>query len=308
MDPRSGSCAARPPRLPRTRGDGPRRGSPSRPPPMASPHTRGWTRHRRGRRRRRPGFPAHAGMDPTAGGARARATRLPRTRGDGPVPGSRVWMGRGASPHTRGWTAVDLRPRHVHLGFPAHAGMDPEEGDTQSDYPRLPRTRGDGPSTLVPPGLLCTASPHTRGWTLHGLTGGRGRAGFPAHAGMDRVSTAGGAARPRLPRTRGDGPERVIGPRAADLASPHTRGWTPDVQVKDGLYGGFPAHAGMDPMRTATAPGSRRLPRTRGDGPGRCGHGLVRPRASPHTRGWTWSMRSRTCPTAGFPAHAGMDP
>ena len=91
-------------------------------------------------------------------------------------------------------------------------------------------------------------------------------------------------------------------------ASPHTRGWTPDVMADALRARGFPAHAGMDRSRRGSSTETRRLPRTRGDGPvvgwstGRCGT------ASPHTRGWTRAIRLAGSPARGFPAHAGMDP
>ena len=51
--------------FPRTRGDGPPTIYDGDLVVMVSPHTRGWTRGLRRLRRRRGGFPAHAGMDPT---------------------------------------------------------------------------------------------------------------------------------------------------------------------------------------------------------------------------------------------------
>ena len=269
-------------RLPRTRGDGPRR----------LPRTRGdgpviMPVRRRGDRR--PGFPAHAGMDPQGlGGAGfpahgRRSSPLkwasPHTRGWTP-PGSAR-----ASPHTRGWT---WRPGSPRPGFPAHAGMDPR-----------------APFACMP---LSEASPHTRGWTQHheGETGSRG--GFPAHAGMDPSPRRRRVEYGRLPRTRGDGPlsDLVIGDRIS--ASPHTRGWTPVVAGRadgappasphtrgwtlwrywatrrptgfpahagmDPRHGddlvyqrGFPAHAGMDPSMPRRRDRRCGLPRTRGDGP-----------------------------------------
>ena len=71
---------------------------------------------------------------------------------------------------------------------------------------------------------------------------------------------------------------------------------------------GFPAHAGMDLFHTSHKSPPRRLPRTRGDGPG-SGKGFqCRPGASPHTRGWTLRPVSGSHAAQGFPAHAGMDP
>ena len=151
---------------------------------------------------------------------------------------------------------------------------------------------------------------------------------LPAHAGMDPLRTVTSTASRRLPRTRGDGPHSGRGTPEPNRAPPHTRGWTrrcraavrqgeapPHTRgwtlvrfVEDGVIGGSPAHAGMDPPRSARQTPIGRLPRTRGDGPGPgCIFGRARA-APPHTRGWTrGSTRARTS-RRGSPAHAGMDP
>ena len=172
---------------------------------------------------------------------------------------------------------------------------------------RLPRTRGDGPdseSVRRPPSQ---ASPHTRGWTLGCTARGAGRRGFPAHAGMDPcVSTAPGIGS-WLPRTRGDGPPPGHRCPTMSMASPHTRGWTPNSPYVRPLERGFPAHAGMDPGRWRRCRRRPGLPRTRGDGPLQVAAGQVRAAASPHTRGWTLMGASLPLAAGGFPAHAGMD-
>ena len=123
--------------------------------------------------------------------------------------------------------------------------------------------RGRAPPWSNPP-----CSPHTRGWT-----------GFLAEPSQLHL---------RVPRTRGDGPDRFL-VRAMDRrCSPHTRGWTgaADCRTREGLG----------------------VPRTRGDGPESArvvvGAGEVFPAhagmdrnsgwgeravsaCSPHTRGWT---------------------
>ena len=233
---------------------------------------------------------------------------LPRTRGDGPRPRAVAGPVAAASPHTRGWTPCPV-PIDVQVcGFPAHAGMDPDH------------------STAV--ASLARASPHTRGWTPCPRRCTSSSTGFPAHAGMDPSDRTHTTCSERLPRTRGDGPQgstvirsgaglprtRGDGPYGQIVfnptteASPHTRGWTP--RRSGGLRGkgGFPAHAGMDRESVTPFAISRRLPRTRGDGPAgaqAAEHG--RP-ASPHTRGWTLGRRRNDRRDQGFPAHAGMDP
>ena len=51
------------------------------------------------------------------------------------MAGSQGGFARRASPHTRGWTRTAAEAGDPHVGFPAHAGMDPRPG------PSTPRTR-----------------------------------------------------------------------------------------------------------------------------------------------------------------------
>ena len=101
--------------------------------------------------------------------------------------------------------------------------------------------------------------------------------------GVDRSTTM------RLPRTRGDGPYYAAYEQAVREASPHTRGWTHGIVGTRVGRGGFPAHAGMDPLMVAMGRSPMGLPRTRGDGPGDYYPGRYVKVASPHTRGWTRS-------------------
>ena len=206
--------------------------------------------------------------------------------------------------------------------------MDPSDPPAGSCLLRLPRTRGDGPDVMDKSVLTGSASPHTRGWTREAQTAQlRERAsphtrgwthgmpdefvvedGFPAHAGMDPRPCGRCSARDRLPRTRGDGPERWETANWATSASPHTRGWTVVGHPLQLGALGFPAHAGMDPSWSSRRRPRRWLPRTRGDGPSRSCTGRFWLTASPHTRGWTRAQPSARVHPSGFPAHAGMNP
>ena len=300
MDPSPRGWTLPPARLPRTRGDGPDRRAAPRAVPRASPHTRGWTLPPRHQSSASCGFPAHAGMDPGASACASCPPRLPRTRGDGPVPDPRRRSLTPASPHTRGWTITRNGAMPCARGFPAHAGMDPGSAVRLVPCAGLPRTRGDGPPRREGPGAPPPASPHTRGWTVRERDPRAERQGFPAHAGMDRGRPSPAWRAPWLPRTRGDGPlaSRFTGGAAA--ASPHTRGWT--LRALPGLRppGGFPAHAGMDPARGSAPCAGARLPRTRGDGPVAQLLPTSSATASPHTRGWTLDAAAAARRGRGF--------
>ena len=186
--------------------------------------------------------------------------------------------------------------------------MDPSAAPAAEGDFGLPRTRGDGPEWRRGLDGLARASPHTRGWTRRDSQPAEHGEGFPAHAGMDRRRRVPRVPRAGLPRTRGDGPELLIlGPIVAS-APPHTRGWTVRRHPVPEWQGGSPAHAGMDPSWTASPPGSRWLPRTRGDGPPTDPTATPNAVAPPHTRGWTPLTADRVDDDVGSPAHAGMDP
>ena len=247
-------------------------------------------------------------MDRCARPSACPRARLPRTRGDGPQRAHRERQKAAASPHTRGWTREAWGVGVEEEGFPAHAGMDPWACCGARSFPRLPRTRGDGPAHSASERSFPSASPHTRGWTLGVLTAKARMKGFPAHAGMDRRQPGAGQHAAGLPRTRGDGPSETTGSNLVDQASPHTRGWTFFVLAISSPVPGFPAHAGMDPMNRSRSSRSFGLPRTRGDGPRPTAATPTGSSASPHTRGWTLLADRPQAGQRGFPAHAGMDP
>ena len=246
MDPAPTRRSRTPSGLPRTRGDGPSLQAACDDSVRASPHTRGWTRAVWPHVEPAPGFPAHAGMDPSCTSRRSRCAWLPRTRGDGPPGGVAGGAALGASPHTRGWTREKRDRKWERDGFPAHAGMDPHQPRARPSRVGLPRTRGDGPRKGRRRCDRPKASPHTRGWTSTALEVTCAYDGFPAHAGMDPRRRSSASARPRHPRTRGDGPEHEETLAFLHAASPHTRGWTQHAPRSGAPIPGFPAHAGMD--------------------------------------------------------------
>ena len=296
-------------------------------------------------------FPAHAGMDRVLPRSPVQSLRVPRTRGDGPVPQGAwsrcLWvfpahagMDRGSragaatcgpcSPHTRGWTALIIQPfLDTHrvprtrgdgplptwsaepgfYVFPAHAGMDRSFVGAGLGGKSVPRTRGDGPASAGVKAGVFSCSPHTRGWTVLLVSIALFEPVFPAHAGMDRRKAR--ACYGIVP------------------CSPHTRGWTVPHPVSAGLRPGVPRTRGDGPASKSTVqPWANRVPRTRGDGPssrtiaenaiscsphtrgwtgGRRGPSAVDRGCSPHTRGWTSPVLPAPVQTVVFPAHAGMD-
>ena len=92
------------------------------------------------------------------------------------------------SPPTRGWARGSHLQAGPLIGFPAHAGMDPESDRRFKTTQRFPRPRGDGPRKRLRRRQESTVSPPTRGWTL--------------------LTSPATPLRTRFPRPRGDGPYR----------------------------------------------------------------------------------------------------
>ncbi len=166
MDPWPPKSAETEAWLPRARGDGPATSPASRTAPAASPRSRGWTRRCSQGRAAGDGFPALAGMDPASPASRRSPSWLPRARGDGPAPAAHSAQAAAASPRSRGWTQHPDPRRHRRGGFPALAGMDPQELTSAGESDWLPRARGDGPQHFDSQSPALPASPRSRGWTL----------------------------------------------------------------------------------------------------------------------------------------------
>ena len=308
MDPGSARSGTRCARIPRTRGDGPGASVPNLSVSKDSPHARGWTLGLERQQVARVGFPARAGMDPATGDRVSGPRRIPRTRGDGPGPSIRSSVRAQDSPHARGWTPGCRAHGRRRVGFPARAGMDPPITASSATWRGIPRTRGDGPPRPGDRLFVAADSPHARGWTLDGRTWDARAGGFPARAGMDRDHPRRASMRPRIPRTRGDGPALCSSFVAPVRDSPHARGWTMAVRQDATGAIGFPARAGMDPTRPRHSRSRGWIPRTRGDGPPEGRFGPNAAPDSPHARGWTRGDGGDRNLQAGFPARAGMDP
>ena len=308
MDPAASGSPSSTSWLPRARGDGPLNLSADVRPMQAPPRTRGWTPRTEGASFAPSGSPAHAGMDPYIVTRARLAEWLPRARGDGPPPPPPPPPKSMAPPRTRGWTSSHGAAAAPPIGSPAHAGMDPVILSVEWWDSRLPRARGDGPTSLRSSPTAPRAPPRTRGWTPHAARAAGDDGGSPAHAGMDHPGAGDQSAPVRLPRARGDGPLRSGGSFRGAEAPPRTRGWTalPERTRRPGS--GSPAHAGMDPSSRTARSRHAWLPRARGDGPLRELSTSFPWGAPPRTRGWTHPVAAALARALGSPAHAGMDP
>ncbi len=287
IDPASATTRGSRSRLPRTRGDRPLLSVPRLDLLQAPPHTRGSTQRRLVSTLLEVGSPAHAGIDLAGHASQGAVTGLPRTRGDRPFD----WAVRHglalAPPHTRGSTVDPGDHDPALVGSPAHAGIDPRGARSRVTPMRLPRTRGDRPLSPSDWSRRAVAPPHTRGSTPTVIASRADVWGSPAHAGIDPARAARTGCARGLPRTRGDRPSPSDFANSLKQAPPHTRGSTrASGQARRGGEGS-PAHAGIDPLGSASCSRGSRLPRTRGDRPRSSVEEAHSYRAPPHTRGST---------------------
>ena len=171
------------------------------------------------------------------------------------------------APYTRGWSRPVGGLPSGDRGCPVHAGMVRPAAPWPPSPRRLPRTRGDGPLHLIFDAIYGVIAPYTRGWSVAADQLHADWEGCPVHAGM--VPTCGWPTqwRPRLPRTRGDGPACRAMAAVAKEVAPYTRGWSTPPDLRRHLRRDCPVHAGMVLMVSADGRALPGLPRTRGDGP-----------------------------------------
>ena len=153
--------------------------------------------------------------------------RDPRTRGDDPGYDQSMMRMVSCSPHPRGWPLPRGAVRFVAGLLPAPARMVPSRLRRALCRGSAPCTRGDGPRAATISVASSSCSPHPRGWSRHDLPASAGRELLPAPAGMVPRRTSARGACASAPRTRGDGPNPIVGPMSGRDCSPHPRGWPP---------------------------------------------------------------------------------
>ena len=195
---------------------------------MATPHARGSTLPIGNGFHLRNGYPACAGIDPSAGRYLGICSRLPRMRGDRPVSGFPKVEVCPATPHARGSTSYPQFSPPCVFGYPACAGIDRPVGQARKKEEWLPRMRGDRPEGHPPAVKPRTATPHARGSTPRRLWPVPQSLGYPACAGIDPCIIFTAGLYRRLPRMRGDRPFAESRCAKVKPATPHARGSTSD--------------------------------------------------------------------------------
>ena len=210
-------------------------------------------------------IPAHAGK------TKARAYQAPvwwahpRSRGENPDCGVRVFLSEGSSPLTRGKPTDKVCGGVGHGLIPAHAGKTYPYARTQLRRRAHPRSRGENHLTMWIVAWLVGSSPLTRGKPAV-LSGPSGLSRLiPAHAGKTLRVGRRRAARGAHPRSRGENIASRKLPVNAEGSSPLTRGKLGDLEDIHARVRLIPAHAGKT-SSTRSVRGFRRAhPRSRGE-------------------------------------------
>ena len=293
-------------RIPRRCGDGPPRTVLRRGFQLDSPQVRGWPfdetlvfvwMH---------GFPAGAGMAPSASPRATSPARIPRRCGDGPAAVGILSAHKSDSPQVRGWPSSIPSRWARPGGFPAGAGMAPGLSADAASLDGIPRRCGDGPITATSSTAVAPDSPQVRGWPPPAGPAGSTAGGFPAGAGMAHPFGSRRSGSYGIPRRCGDGPDVRFSRYDVATDSPQVRGWPWQCRRLGHRLDGFPAGAGMArvlPQRGCAAAG---IPRRCGDGPRTLSMMDVPPGDSPQVRGWPRHRHWRQPGNGGFPAGAGM--
>ena len=131
---------------------------------------------------------------------------------------------------------------------------------------------------------------------------------FPAHAGVFPTRTPPPWTAARLPRACGGVSLNVTVGRRLFKSSPRMRGCFLPSRMADSSQGVFPAHAGVFPSSSVSAPAGRRLPRACG-GVSEIPVNLWQKRtSSPRMRGCFYAANVAGSKRNVFPAHAGVFP
>ena len=150
------------------------------------------------------------------------------------------------TPHARGSTESAKLFLWLCYVYPACAGIDLY--DSEQDLRRycLPRMRGDRPYSRSPYHRGRGFTPHARGSTVRLVQMCYVPVVYPACAGIDLNKRDLLADLERLPRMRGDRPDRVYPLDTRNKFTPHARGSTVFVEAVCRHSCVYPACAGID--------------------------------------------------------------
>ncbi len=252
--------------------------------------------------------PAPAGIHPRRARTTFTLTALPRTRGDPPRAGRKLYWKRSPPPHPRGSTLDALGHLPTADPSPAPAGIHPAGSSARVPRRPLPRTRGDPPRCARRFLPSKDPPPHPRGSTHHRRPAVACPGPSPAPAGIHPPRQPSHRPAPSLPRTRGDPPRAAFDEGLAPIPPPHPRGSTRLHRRAPRSSRPSPAPAGIHPSYSGQRSSSGPLPRTRGDPPHARNAAVAVRSPPPHPRGSTLFARVYPADPPPSPAPAGIHP
>ena len=199
---------------------------------------------------RDPVYPAHAGIDPLAPSRSRASRRLPRACGDRPLFDALRRYRKESTPRMRGSTHRGICAHSSLAVYPAHAGIDPPTARSLRGRSRLPRACGDRPSHDRARWGADTSTPRMRGSTQPDRPDRGCDRVYPGHAGIDLCRECRFYRAASLPRACGDRPLRALLWLLRLRSTPRMRGSTPPPLEPPPEPGVYPAHAGIDLIRT----------------------------------------------------------
>jgi len=229
-------------------------------------------------------------------------------RGDPPKAHKEGSLTYGSTPHARGSTPPYFSIAAEIRVYPACAGIHPRRASPRTMRERLPRMRGDPPSTLLPIAKGIESTPHARGSTCRYRTRWPLMLVYPACAGIHPPRKRTGCASRRLPRMRGDPPCDKTRRTTADGSTPHARGSTLSRHISHPTMYVYPACAGIHLIPGRIMIGIQGLPRMRGDPPSPMKPTLSPSASTPHARGSTMRELGKVLRHKVYPACAGIHP
>ncbi len=191
-------------------------------------------------------FPARAGINRPCSIAPSASWRVPRPRGDQPLPITSHGYLAKRSPPARGSTADLITASQLIRAFPARAGINRYAAWSCRRTARVPRPRGDQPTEQQSYPEFAQRSPPARGSTEADHRGGNRHHAFPARAGINRHLHHELPGSDGVPRPRGDQPRSARRSASPRRRSPPARGSTVGRRVGAPGTRAFPARAGIN--------------------------------------------------------------
>ena len=155
-------------------------------------------------------------------------------------------------PHTWGWSSIWELLRNRKLVLPTHVGVIPRMATYDFKYFSTTHTRGGDPDLKIVITKHDTYYPHTWGWSQSPLKGTYYTIVLPTHVGVIPNKNTKQLKPISTTHTRGGDPVSVALLSAPTTYYPHTWGWSPLINMRNGMTHVLPTHVGVIPWCKGT--------------------------------------------------------